>query len=303
MGLSHLFFLSSKISSLGQVSLILVSLPLNKLATFPVLIYHFSMEAIQRNNVTILGKGQPIIFAHGYGLDQKMWDHITPAFIDTHQIILLDHVGSGNSDIASYNKVKYNSLHGYAADILEICDVLKLENPIFVGHSVSSMIGILAAIQRPNLFQKIVLIGPSACYLNRDGYVGGFNQDDIEGLLESIDDNYAGWATTMAPALMGNSDRPKLAQDLAATFCKVKPEIASHFARVTFLTDNRSHMNKIKIPTLILQATDDLVAPQSVGQFINESISNSLLIKMKASGHFPTMSAPEETIKALKSFI
>lgn len=261
------------------------------------------MEVLKRNNVKVFGKGKPIIFAHGYGLDQHMWQHITPAFADSHQIILFDHVGAGRSDISSYDRTKYNSLHGYAADILEICETLKLERPIFVGHSVSAMIGVLAAIQKPDLFEKIVLIGPSACYLNRDGYMGGFDQEDIEGLLTSIDDNYFGWATSMAPALMRNADHPELATDLAATFCKVSPEIASHFARVTFLTDNRSHLSKVKIPTLILQASDDLVAPNSVGQFINDSISNSKMITLKATGHFPSISAPEETIRAIKSFL
>lgn len=261
------------------------------------------MEVLKRNNVKVFGKGKPIIFAHGYGLDQNMWQHITPAFVENHQIILFDHVGAGGSDIASYDRTKYNSLHGYAADVLEICEVLKLEKPIFIGHSVSSMIGLLAAIQKPDLFEKIILIGPSACYLNRDGYMGGFNQEDIEGLLTSIDDNYFGWATSMAPALMNNPKNPELASDLAKAFCKVKPEIASHFARVTFLTDNRSHLNKVHIPTLILQATDDLVAPPNAGQFINDNITDSQLIQLKATGHFPSLSAPEETINAIKTFI
>lgn len=261
------------------------------------------MEVLKRNNVHIFGKGKPLIFAHGYGLNQNMWRHITPAFMETHQIILFDHVGSGLSDINSYNKTKYNSLHGYAADLIEICETLKLEKPIFIGHSVSAMIGLLATIQKPDLFEKIILIGPSACYLNRDDYVGGFNQEDIEGLLETIDADYLGWAKAMAPALMNNPQQPILAEELADTFCQVDPVIASHFARVTFLTDNRFHMNKIKIPTLIMQASDDLVAPVSVGQFLQDNIAHSVLIKMKATGHFPSMSAPEETINAIKSFI
>lgn len=261
------------------------------------------MDVLKRNNVKVFGNGRPIIFAHGYGLDQNMWQFITPAFSETHQIILFDHVGAGNSDINSYNKTKYNSLHGYAADLLEICEVLKLEKPIFVGHSVSAMIGILASIQRPELFESIILIGPSACYLNRDTYMGGFNQSDIEGLLISIDDNYYGWATSMAPALMNNADKPELAAELAKTFCRVDPEIASHFASVIFLTDNRSHLSKVQVPTLILQASDDLVAPATVGHFIKDHISNSKIIQLKATGHFPSISAPEETILAIKSFI
>lgn len=260
------------------------------------------MDVLKRNNVNIFGKGKPLILAHGYGLDQNMWKDITPAFLETHQVIVFDHVGSGNSDPNAYNKTKYNSLHGYVADLLEICETLKLEKPIFVGHSVSAMIGILAAIQKPALFEKLILIGPSACYLNRDGYNGGFDQSDIEGLLESIDENYPQWASTMAPVLMKNPEQPQLAQELAATFSKVKPEIASHFARVTFLTDNRSHLHKIHVPTLILQAADDLIAPVAVGEFIKENITDSKLIKLKATGHFPSMSAPQEVIQAFKSF-
>lgn len=261
------------------------------------------MDVLKRNNVKIIGEGRPIIFAHGYGLNQDMWKHVIPAFVKTHQVIIFDHVGAGKSDIASYNKVKYNSLHGYAADVIEICETLKLKNPIFIGHSVSSMIGILAAIQKPNLFEKLILIGPSACYLNREGYNGGFNQEEIEGLLETIDDNYYGWATVMAPTLMRNPEMPQLSDELAATFKKVDPTIASHFARVTFLTDNRSQLSKIKIPTLILQASDDLVAPVSAGKFINDNIFNSKIVEMKAKGHFPSMSAPEETISAIMAFI
>lgn len=261
------------------------------------------MDILKRNNVKVIGQGKPIIFAHGYGLNQSMWQDIVPAFAKDHQIILFDHVGAGGSDTSNYDRTKYNSLHGYSADLLEICDALKIVKPVFIGHSVSAMVGILAAIQRPEVFEKIVLIGPSACYLNRDGYMGGFNQEDIEGLLESIDDNYFGWATSMAPALMNNPDHPELATDLAKTFCKVKPEIASHFARVTFLTDNRSHLNKVKVPTLILQASDDLVAPSNAGEFIKDQIADSQLIKLKAKGHFPSLSAPEETIMAIKSFL
>lgn len=261
------------------------------------------MDVLKRNNVRVLGKGAPIIFGHGYGLDQSMWDKITPAFLEHHQVILFDHVGAGNSDVSLYNRTKYNSLHGYAADLLEICETLKLEKPIFVGHSVSSMIGLLASIQRPHLFSKLILIGPSPCYLNRDDYVGGFNQDDIEGLLSAIEDNYQGWIHAMAPALMNNPAFPQLADNLAQAFCKVDPGIASHFAKAIFLSDNRFHLNKVKTPTLILQATDDLVAPVSVGQFMKDQITESQLIVLKATGHFPTLSAPEETILAIKSFI
>jgi sigma-B regulation protein RsbQ len=261
------------------------------------------MDVLKRNNVTVLGEGQPIIFAHGYALDQTMWRHISPAFEKTHKVVLFDHVGAGLSDTKSYNKVKYNSLGGYADDLLEICQELKLEKPILIGHSVSAMIGVLAAIQRPSYFEKLVLIGPSACYINHDDYYGGFTQEDVEGLLSSIETNFEKWSTTMAPALMRNPERPELSMELAKNFQKIHPEIAGHFARTTFLSDNRSALAQLQVPTLILQASDDLVVPLSAGEFIDHTIPKAQLVQLKATGHFPPLSAPAETILAIKTFI
>ncbi|QRK06430.1 alpha/beta hydrolase [Archangium violaceum] len=263
-----------------------------------------SMNAIKRNNVKVLGRGhKAMIFSHGYGCDQNMWRLITPAFQDDYQLVLFDHVGNGQSDISAYNRIKYNSLRGYAQDVLEICRELDLKESIFVGHSVSAMIGVLAALEEPDRFEKLVLIGPSPCYINHDDYVGGFSRGDIEELLESLDSNYLGWSSTMAPVIMGNPDRPELGEELTNSFCRTDPEIAKHFAHVTFLSDNRADLPKLKTPSLILQCSQDVIAPESVGQYVHRILANSRLVVMKATGHCPNLSAPEETIAAMKTFL
>jgi sigma-B regulation protein RsbQ len=262
------------------------------------------MTALKRNNVRVMGSGKrPMIFAHGYGCDQAMWRFLTPAFRDDYQLVLFDHVGAGQSDHSAYSRSKYSTLRGYAEDVLEIARELDLKDAIFVGHSVSSMIGVLAAIAEPARFGKLVLIGPSPCYINDGDYVGGFNRADIEGLLESLESNYMGWSSSMAPAIMGNPDRPELGAELTNSFCRTNPEIAKHFARVTFLSDNRADLSKLKTRTLLLQCSDDLIAPESVGQYLHQHLADSELRVLKATGHCPHLSAPEETIEAMKSFL
>jgi sigma-B regulation protein RsbQ len=244
-----------------------------------------------------------MIFAHGYGCDQAMWRFITPAFQDTHRLVLFDHVGAGQSDLSAYNRSKYSTLRGYAEDVLEICRELDLKDAIFVGHSVSSMIGVLAAIAEPSRFQRLVLIGPSPCYINDGDYVGGFNRTDIDGLLESLESNYLGWSSSMAPAIMGNPDRPELGTELTNSFCRTNPEIARHFARVTFLSDNRADLPKVKVRSLILQCSDDLIAPEAVGRYLHQQLADSELRVLKATGHCPHLSAPEETVEAMRAFL
>lgn len=262
------------------------------------------MDIIKRNNINIIGNGEKaMIFAHGFGCDQNMWRYITPAFKDQYKLILFDHVGSGNSMISAYNTIKYNTLKGYADDILEICRELSLYNTIFVGHSVSSMIGLLAAIKEPERFEKLVMIGPSPCYINNDGYVGGFSREDIESLLDSLDSNYLGWSSTMAPVIMGNPDRPELGEELTQSFCSTDPEIAKQFAHVTFLSDNRLDLPKLKTKTLVVQSLQDAIAPLEVGQYVHKNIADSKLVVINATGHCPNLSAPNETIQAIKSFI
>jgi len=262
------------------------------------------MSACKRNNVKIVGKGrQPLMLAHGYGCDQNMWRLITPAFESDYRVVLFDHVGHGQSDISSYDPAKYDSLEGYAEDVLEICRELDLTDVIFVGHSVSAMIGILVAIREPERFERLVLIGPSPRYINDGDYVGGFKQEDIEGLLDFLDSNHLGWSSTMAPVIMGNPDRPELGEELANSFCRTNPDIAKQFARVTFLSDNRSDLPKVKTPALVLQCSEDVIAPEAVGRYVHGSLPQSEFVLMSATGHCPNLSAPDETIRAIKAFL
>ena len=261
------------------------------------------MDVMRRNNVKVLGSGKPMVFSHGFGCDQNMWRYVYPAFEKDHKVILFDHVGSGNSDESYYSKSKYNSLKGYAQDVIEILQHLDLKDVIFVGHSVSSMIGVMAAIQQPELFSKLVLVGPSPCYINSEDYVGGFSRKDIEGLLESLDSNYLGWSAAMAPVIMGRPDEPALGEELTNSFCRANPEIAKQFAHVTFLADNRQDLPKLSTPALILQCSDDVIAPDSVGKYVAQNVQHGVYKKLKAQGHCPNLSAPEETIQAIHSFI
>ena len=262
------------------------------------------MLVVQRNNVKMRGKGQqPMLFAHGFGYDQNMWRFVAPAFEQDYKVILFDHVGAGQSDLSAYDRRRYNTLNGYADDVLEICCELDVTCGIFVGHSVAAMIGVLAAIKEPECFEKLVLVGPSPCYISDDDYTGGFTQADIEALLDFLDSNYLGWSSTMAPVIMGNPDRPELGEDLANSFCRTDPEIAKHFAHVTFLSDNRADLPKLKTKSLILQCSNDVIAPEAVGAYMHRSLADSHLIMMQATGHCPNLSAPEETIAAMKTFL
>lgn len=262
------------------------------------------MSAIDRNNVKVFGKGnRPIMFSHGFGCDQNMWRFVAPAFENDYRIVLFDHVGAGNSDLTAFDRVKYQTLEGYAQDVLEICAELDLLDLTFVGHSVSSMIGVLASIQQPQRFSQLVLVSPSPRYINDQSYLGGFERGEIDGLLEMLDANYLGWASTMAPVIMGNSERPELADELQSSFCRTDPQIAKFFARVTFLSDNRKDLHKVQTPTLVLQCSEDMIAPRSVGEFVHHEISNSELVVLRATGHCPNLSAPTETIAAIRNFL
>ena len=263
-----------------------------------------SQQIEARNNVRIFGRGtQPMLFAHGFGCDQNMWRFITPAFENQYKIVLFDYVGCGQSDISAYNKDRYAALEGYAQDVLEICHALHLANVIFVGHSVSSMVGMLAAIEEPALFSKLIMIGPSPCYFNDEEYQGGFSRPDLEGLLDTMERNYIGWSNFLAPQIMGNPDRPELAAELTTSFCSTDPVVARHFAEATFFSDNRGDLKKTKTPSLILQCTDDIIAPLSVGEYLSANLPHSTFKLLKATGHCPHMSEPDETIDAINQYL
>jgi sigma-B regulation protein RsbQ len=258
-----------------------------------------------RNNISLSGPvgAQPMLFAHGFGCDQHMWKDVAPAFEDQYRIVLFDHVGAGGSDLSAFSRSKYGSLEGYADDVLEICRELELHDVIFIGHSVSAVIGVLAAVKEPARFGRLILIGPSPRYIDDDGYTGGFTREDIEGLLDSLDSNYLGWAQEFAPVIMGSEQPPELQGELTNSFCRTDPEIARHFARVTFLSDNRADLERVATPTLILQCSDDVIAPQRVGEYVHKQIRGSTLVQMEATGHCPNLSAPEETIAAIRDFL
>lgn len=259
---------------------------------------------IQRNNVRVFGNGsQPMMFAHGFGCDQNMWRFVTPAFENDYKIILFDYVGAGKSDIKAYNAERYANLNGYAQDVLEICEALNLHDIIFVGHSVSSMIGVLAAIKREQFFSKLILVGPSPCYINDSNYTGGFERKDIEDLLDTMDKNYIGWANFLAPVIMKNPERPELGNELTESFCSTDPHIARQFAAATFFSDNRKDLPNLKKPSLILQCSDDIIAPLAVGDYLHAHLESSTLKVMKATGHCPHMSEPDETIELIKEYL
>jgi sigma-B regulation protein RsbQ len=263
--------------------------------------------ALHRNNVRVAGhgRGRPLVFAHGLGCDQAVWQRLTPHFADDHTVVLLDHVGAGGSDSSAYDRSKYDSLHGYADDVVEVCEALDLQDAVLVAHSVSAMIGVLAAPRARGRIGGLVLVAPSPCYLDdpATGYHGGFARTDIDDLLETMSSNYLGWTAAMTPVIMGNADRPELAQELADSFCRTDPAIVGHFAEVTFLSDTRAYLPEVDVPTLVLQCSEDALAPESVGTYVHQQIPGSELALLSATGHCPHVSAPEETAAAVAAFL
>ncbi|WP_275424982.1 alpha/beta fold hydrolase [Archangium violaceum] len=252
-----------------------------------------------------MGRGtQPMLFAHGFGCDQNMWRFVAPSFADDYRLILFDYVGSGRSDVRAYNPERYSNLNGYARDILDICEALELKDVILVGHSVSGMIGLLAAIKEPKRFQRLIFVSPSPRYINdAPHYVGGFERRDIEELLATMDKNYIGWANFLGPMVMGNPDRPELGAELTESFCSTDPVIARRFAQVTFFSDNRQDLPNLTVPSLILQCSEDLIAPRGVGEYLHRNVPRSTLRILNAKGHCPHMSAPEETSGTIKDYL
>jgi sigma-B regulation protein RsbQ len=262
------------------------------------------MSVAHRNNVKVSGAGDAtIFFAHGFGCDQNMWRLLAPVYAKRYRTVLFDLVGSGNSDLKAYDPVKYNSLHGYADDVLEIVQEFAEGPALFVGHSVSAMIGMLANLKGPAHFGAQIMIGPSPCYVNEGDYVGGFARKDIESLLETLDSNYLGWSSSMAPAIMGAPDQPELGVELTNSFCRTDPEIAKQFAHVTFLSDLRAELPKLTTRTLVVQCHDDLIAPRSVGEYLNRVLPNSTLTVIQNVGHCPHLSAPSASADAIDTFL
>ncbi|MFJ1646030.1 alpha/beta fold hydrolase [Streptomyces sp. NPDC088258] len=263
------------------------------------------MDVQSRNNVVVTGRpdGPVVVLAHGFGCDQNMWRLVVPALAENHRVVLFDYVGSGRSDLSAWSRERYASLEGYAQDVLEVCHELDLREVTFVGHSVSAMIGALASVAEPERFARLVMIGPSPRYTDDGDYRGGFSEADIEELLESLDSNYLGWSAAMAPVIMGNPERPELGQELTNSFCATDPDIARVFARTTFLSDSRADLVKVRVPTLVLECSQDVIAPQGVGAFVQAAVPGSRLVTLDAIGHCPQLSAPEATSQAILSFL
>ena len=261
-------------------------------------------EIIKRNNISITGEGEKVmLFAHGFGCDQNSWKYITHSFIAGYKLVLFDYVGAGKSDCSFYDAKKYSSLDGYANDVLEICAALKLKEVIFVGHSVSCMIGALACIKQPAIFTKLIFIGPSPCYINKEGYTGGFDQETIDTLFEVIEEDYISWAKSLAPSIMGKDGDPTPGIELANSFCSIDPVIAKQFARVTFLSDNRQDLSLIPVQSLTIQCSVDTIAPLIVGQYINKHTPNNTLTVLEAYSHCPHMKYPKQTIEAMNAYL
>jgi sigma-B regulation protein RsbQ len=264
------------------------------------------MDLMARNNVRELGRddGQPMMFAHGFGCDQNMWRFVAPAFEDEFRVVLFDHVGAGGSEVSAYDPDRYSSLEAYAEDINQLVEALDLRDVILVGHSVSAMIGMLAVLAaEPSRYAQLVMVAPSPRYIDDQGYVGGFSRSDIDELLESLESNYLGWSNAMAPVIMGNPDRPELGAELSASFCRTDPAIARQFAEATFLSDTRAELSAVDIPTLVLQCTQDAIAPVEVGRYVHERIAGSRFVLLDAIGHCPNLSAPEATTTAIRDFV
>jgi sigma-B regulation protein RsbQ len=263
------------------------------------------MDAVLRNNARVSGAadGQPMVFAHGFGCDQNMWRFVAPRFADTYRIVLFDHVGAGHSDLSAYDPDRYATLDGYADDVVDICRELDLTDVIFVGHSVSSMIGLVAATKAPDLFARLIMVGPSPRYIDDGDYVGGFSATDIDEMLDSLASNYLGWSSAMAPAIMGTPDRPELGAELTESFCRTDPQIARRFAEVTFTSDNRADLAGVQVPTLVLQCSNDVIAPVAVGEYVRDHMPNATMTMLQATGHCPNLSAPDETADAIAAYL
>jgi sigma-B regulation protein RsbQ len=263
------------------------------------------MDIGRRNNITVTGNphGRPVVLAHGFGCDQNMWRLTVPALVEDYRVVLFDYVGSGRSDLSAFTEDRYTSLDGYAQDAVEVCEALDLRDAVFVGHSVSAMIGVLAADRAPERIGALVMVAPSPRYIDDVGYRGGFSAHDIDELLQSLEANYLGWSAAMAPVIMGKAERPELGEELTNSFCATDPDMARVFARTTFLSDSREDLKSVRVPTLVLECSQDAIAPREVGAFVHEAIPGSVLVTLDATGHCPHLSAPQATNEAITAFL
>lgn len=263
-------------------------------------------QALLRHNVQIMGNGpRTLVLAHGFGCDQSIWRHVVPALAAHHRVVLLDHVGHGESDPRAFDPVRHSTLEGYAQDIVQISEALDLHDAVLIGHSVSAMIGMLAIPSVPGRFSQLVMLSPSPCFLNysADGYSGGFERQDLEDLLQLMDCNYAGWAAYLAPAVGGGAHQPEVSAEMQARFCALNPDVARTFARATFFTDLRAELPSFGTHTFIVQCAHDTLIPVSIGHYMQRMMPNAQLHTLLAHGHCAQLSHPEETVALIEAFI
>jgi sigma-B regulation protein RsbQ len=267
--------------------------------------YAEPVATIEQLNVHVQGRvdGRALLFVHGFGCDQHMWRLVAPAFAEDHRLVAFDLVGAGGSDPAAWDADRYDSLQAYADDILAVVHGLDLHDVVLVGHSVSAMSGLLATVAEPDRFAGLVLVCPSPRYIDDGDYHGGFSETDIQDLLGSLESNYLGWSAAMAPAIMGNPDRPELGVELTASFCRMDPAVARQFARVTFLSDSRDTLPEVTVPTLVLQSRQDVIAPPEVGRYVTDAVPGARMVTLDAVGHCPHLSAPDATVAAIREFL
>jgi sigma-B regulation protein RsbQ len=263
------------------------------------------MNALRRNNVTVTGQGKrPMVFSHGFGCDQQMWRFVAPAFADSHSLVLFDHMGCGRSDLSAYNDHRHGTLEGYALDMVDIFEEADLRDAIIVGHSVGAIIGLLAANRSRGRVANLVLVSPSPRYLNDPpDYEGGFDRADIEGLIDMMESNMLGWTDFLAPAVMGNQAEAELTQELKDSFCASDAYITRRFALATFMADNRADLPLVSVPSLIIQCSDDAIAPRGVGEYMHSHMHCSHLRVVEASGHCPHMTHPAQTIALIQAHL
>lgn len=263
------------------------------------------MSAVSRHAVSVTGRPEapPMLFVHGFGCDQHMWRHVAPAFEETRRVVLMDLMGAGASDLSAYDEQRYSALEGYADDITQVVRDLDLRDVVLVGHSVAAMLVAMTAVAEPGRVAGLVMVAPSPRYVDAPGYTGGFAEEDIDELLDSLASNYLGWSSAMAPAIMGNADRPELGAELTESFCRMDPEVARRFADATFRSDHRDLLPQVDVPTLVLQCTDDVIAPVAVGEYVAQHLPQGSLVMLEATGHCPNLSAPDATGRAIADFV
>jgi sigma-B regulation protein RsbQ len=263
-----------------------------------------AVAVVQRYNVRSLGTGPAtLLFCNGYGCNQHVWSHLVPALLPGHRLVFFDQVGTGGADPAAYDPHKYATLHGYAQDVVAICEALALQEVTIIGHSEGALVALLATIAAPHYFTQAVLLAVSPSHLNQPGYYGGFDEADVRELLAAASANYWHWATKLAFLLMGEGQAAALGHELATQFCQADQAIAQQAAYVTFLSDHRADLPRVSVPTHLLQCADDVAVPAEVNTYLLAHLPQATLTLLPTTGHCPHLSAPQYVLAALQQVL